>query len=259
MSSNNNNNSKKFLTVLLLTIFLLSLSVNACEKACRVGISTSFSNAYKKELKVFFDELASSINIYLFDNVDLSTFTTNPDTKSEQFKTDIRTAIDSEVSHLYDNSTDTFPDMIENAIFEQDPKFKGQCQHPYRVDQPPDGVRWKDEDCVKMDYICGNPPSICHHMDSIVKPRNVLNVKNLIESDCLTAGPFENDLVDTVVSASRAKGLSSTNSQKFGEATRPNIRTQLKTFANDVKENFCSNNNCEQYDAQIKHELLGYP
>jgi len=257
MSSNNNNNNK-FLTVLFVTIFLLSLSVNACEKSCRVGISTSFSTAYKTELKVFYTELSTNVNIYLFDNADPSNYTTNLE-NPEQVKTDIRTAVDAEVTHLYENTTSTFPDLIENAIFEQAPQFKGQCQNPYRVDQPPAGVRWKDEDCVKMDYICGNPPSICHHMDSIVKPRNVLNVKNLIESNSLTAGPYENDLVNTVVSASRAKGFSSTDSQKFGEATRPNIRTQLKTFAEDVKTNFCSNNNCEQYDTQIKHELLGYP
>ncbi|CAJ0836440.1 10078_t:CDS:2 [Entrophospora sp. SA101] len=62
---------------------------------------------------------------------------------------------------------------------------------PERVKQPPPGVPWKESDCEKQDYICGNPPAICHFMNSIVKPRNI---KNVIGSLSSKEGPFFNTL-----------------------------------------------------------------
>ena len=33
-----------------------------------------------------------------------------------------------------------------------------------------------------QDYICGNPPAVCHFMDQYVKPRNVKNVNESLRS-----------------------------------------------------------------------------
>lgn len=54
-----------------------------------------------------------------------------------------------------------------DTIFADEPKFKGDCNEPHRVDQPSLGVNWTMADCHAMDYICGNPPSICHFMPMI--------------------------------------------------------------------------------------------
>ncbi|CAG8707991.1 7426_t:CDS:1, partial [Funneliformis mosseae] len=54
--------------------------------------------------------------------------------------------------------------LVSDSILVQNPMFKGQCQKPLKVIQPPIGDPWKLSDC-------GNPPSMCHFMDEIVKPK----------------------------------------------------------------------------------------
>jgi len=252
----------KFLLIITLTTFLLfstiPLSVNACEKSCRVGISKSFADAYTEQFASFYTELTTGINTFMFDNITFTDFAFT-ETDVEVIKTAMRTDIDQQITNLQGNLTSTFTSLIEEAIFVQKPAFLGQCQNPYRVDQPPVGERWPNDTCIKMDYICGNPPSICHFMDQIVKPRNVENVKNVTRIASAPNGLFETSLVYTVGNSSLTHGLADVDAIRFSELARPNIANQLSLFTTDVDANFCSNNNCEQYDEAIKYQLLGFP
>ncbi|KAF8964853.1 hypothetical protein BGZ46_000711 [Entomortierella lignicola] len=154
----------------LLGLFSLTLSlpsVQACEHDCQVGVSHAFADKYQLLSSHYFSLLSQNIDDSLFYGVP---------------HLEILTPVESgEAIHIMRDSITkaqnawdvTLFQTIFETIFQDEPKFKGDCNNPHRVTQPHLGVNWTMPDCHNMDYICGNPPSICHFMpmikDRIVK------------------------------------------------------------------------------------------
>src|SRR6185437_1209311 len=165
----------KFSSTFFATAVLLftAIPTNACEQKCRTGISLAFGDNYAIEVKKLDEKFKSNLEKNLFTGF---TKEVSSSTRSACNK-----AINYEVDCFEKSFISTFAKLIEDSIFNQSPQFKGQCQHPFRVKQPPPGVAWTMKDCEDQDYICGNPPAVCHYMDQYVKPRNVKNVNDSLK------------------------------------------------------------------------------
>ncbi|RGB33759.1 hypothetical protein C1646_761338 [Rhizophagus diaphanus] len=220
---------KYFVLVFAILVILFSLSpIEACESSCRKGVASGFATAYTKEIKPFFNAFSNNLIKNLYKNVD---FLEVPDFSGN------------------------FSKLIQDAIFNQEPKFKGDCSKPFRINQTKT-LPWDPISCKKMDYICGNPPSICHFLNSEVKPPCVENVKNYLKRK---SNDFEKILTNTINYTVRKNGIGGNKLKKLVNDRKKNIQTQLKSFIKDFTTKFCKNNNCEQYEEVIKKEILSWP
>jgi hypothetical protein len=242
-----------FLFAILAILFSLS-SIEACESSCRKGVASGFAAAYTKEIKPFFNVFNDNLTKNLYKNVDLKKISGSTN-KANTIKTAINNAIKSAISKFQKEFSGNFSKLIQDAIFNQEPKFKGDCNHPFRIEQTKT-LPWDPISCVKMDYICGNPPSICHFLDSEVKPRCVENVKN----DLIRKSKDLENIINTTIKHTASKnGIGGNNLKKLVDGCKKNIQTQLKAFIKNFETEFCKNNNCEQYDEAIKKEILSWP
>src|SRR6266542_211915 len=157
-----------FATIVAVSVLLFAVApINACEQSCREGISNAFGDNYATEIKKLIKPFITKLQQNAYSGLVKIKSTT---------KSKCNKVIENEVNKFQKKFSSGLEALIENSIFEQSPQFKGQCQHPLKVKQPPPGVAWTMSDCENQDYICGNPPAICHFMDQYVKPRNVKNV-----------------------------------------------------------------------------------
>ncbi|KAF9360205.1 hypothetical protein BGX26_010205 [Mortierella sp. AD094] len=142
------------------SVALFAPSVLACEHECQVNVSRAFADKYELLSNNYFTLLNGKIEDSLFYGIHSDTLT------EAEKQTAIKTVQDSVVAAQTAWANTIFPTVFD-TIFKDEPKFKGDCNHPHRVNQPPRGVNWTMPDCHNMDYICGNPPSICHFMPMI--------------------------------------------------------------------------------------------
>ncbi|CAJ0746891.1 10821_t:CDS:1, partial [Entrophospora sp. SA101] len=216
-------------------LLFTATSVNACEEDCRVGISHAFADKYALEIAPKFNSFNASVNKNIFKKFNVTDFVAS--NKVKKLKTGVLSALTKKISTLKKSFITSLTPLIQKSIFEQKPKFKGQCQVPERVKQPPPGVPWKEGDCEKQDYICGNPPAICHFMNSIVKPRNI---KNVIGSLSSKEGPFFNTL-NSEIKKVTAKFVTNKNKLNgLNSALAKNLKGLLARFVKDFKAKFCS-------------------
>ncbi|KAG0328641.1 hypothetical protein BGZ99_004911 [Dissophora globulifera] len=147
------------LGVVSLAVFAPS-AVVACEHECQVNVSRAFADKYEYLSGEYFTLLSTKIENSLFYGVPDDTLTATEKNVAIQV---VKNAVVG-AQAAWDK---TVFQTVFDTIFKDEPKFKGDCNHPHRVIQPPRGVNWTMPDCHNMDYICGNPPSICHFMPMI--------------------------------------------------------------------------------------------
>ncbi|GBC05753.1 hypothetical protein RclHR1_06400003 [Rhizophagus clarus] len=246
---------KYFALAFAILVILFSLSpIEACESSCRKGVASGFAAAYTKEIKPFFKDFNDKLTQNLYNHVDLKNICGSTN-KANEVKTLIKNNVKFTISKFQKDFSGKFSDLIQNAIFNQEPKFKGDCNHPFRIKQTKT-LPWDPIACEKMDYICGNPPSICHFLDSEIKPRCVETVKNnlIIESKDLIK-----ILRNTIKNTATINNIRGNKLNKLVDGCNKNIQTQVKAFTKNFETKFCNNNNCEQYDEVIKKEILSWP
>ncbi|KAF9427849.1 hypothetical protein BGZ94_004002 [Podila epigama] len=154
---------------------LFAPSVLACERLCMNNVSIAFSDKYMEVSNNYFTLLSDDVKNSLFYGVPAGTVTA-----AEQNR--VITTITTSITQAQKAWNDSLFKTIFDSIFKDEPKFKGDCNNPYRVKQPPLGIEWVMEDCHKMDYICGNPPSICHFMP-MIKTRIVQKLTNQLQTN----------------------------------------------------------------------------
>ncbi|KAG0260295.1 hypothetical protein BGZ95_004492 [Linnemannia exigua] len=149
-----------FITVLLTLIY--TQSTQACERSCQLSVSHAFADKYQLLTSRHFLTLSQKINQSFFHGV--------PPPPAAYTPTEGNNAI----LHLQESLTRaqqawdvSLFRTVFDTIFVDEPQFRGDCNEPHRVDQPAAGVNWTMSDCHAMDYICGNPPSICHFLPMI--------------------------------------------------------------------------------------------
>jgi len=244
------------LTTIITTIFIgtsfILPSTKACEAPCQAGVSAAFSDSYRLELEPMFDDFKTNIVGSALTGVDTTKFGGN-------IGTAITTAIGTTADTIKAKFFDNLQYFVFDAIFNQQPKFKGDCNHPKRVTQPPVGVPWQPSDCVAMDYICGNPPSICHHMD-IVKARVVGTINFELAYNATGTGPFITAFGRAASDAATGAGASATDcSTLLVPKVNVNAANALLELVQKVATGFCVAGSCDKYDNQITHLLLSYP
>ncbi|CAB4402684.1 unnamed protein product [Rhizophagus irregularis] len=238
------------------TTFLFTKN-QACEQSCRDGISLAFCNSYTQEWNPLFDTLGSNLtnNIYTGLNVNV-----------DQVKNLVDTAILNQVNKSKTEFSNNCKDIVEDSIFSKDPKFKGQCQKPLKVIQPKPGVNWTLSDCEQQDYICGNPPSICHFMNEHVKPRNVELLKASLNDRVSDNGNFTSSLIKITNNViTNSDSFEKNQTKDFMDIVTMNIKFELKQFAITFNNSFCitdsnsTTTSCDKYDSGIKSLLLSFP
>jgi hypothetical protein len=240
----------KFLTSFIIytiyfSTFLFTIN-QACEQSCRDGISLAFCNSYTQEWNPLFDSLGKNLTSNIYNGLN--------ETVDQNL---VNKAILNQVNKSKVEFTKSCKDIVEDSIFSKDPKFKGQCQKPLRVIQPKRGVNWTLSDCENQDYICGNPPSICHFMNEYVKPRNVKLLKEALSERVSDNGNFTSSLINIT-----NKNIK--NSGNF-EIVTANIKVELNQFVTAFNNSFCfthsnsTTTSCDKYDSGIKSLLLSFP
>ncbi|CAB4402685.1 unnamed protein product [Rhizophagus irregularis] len=241
-----------FATIVAISVLLFSVvPTNACEQSCRTGISLAFGDNYSKEVDKLFPTLEDNVK----DNC-LKGFSGSV---SSSTKSSFNKIIEDETDKCKKAFTDNFAKLIEDSIFNQVPQFKGQCQHPLRVNQPPAGVAWTMEDCENQDYICGNPPAVCHYMDQYVKPRNVKNVNESLKDRLSSNGSCFSSLVRSLIIAAAKSNIKASDLGSFAQTIEDNIEAQFNDFIKYFGDEFCKGTTCDKYDHDIKVKLLSYP
>jgi hypothetical protein len=232
---------------------LLFASAQACEPECQRNISQAFADAYGKEIKPIFDRFNANIRETILANV-------NFDKVGHAFelKQDVSSAVKSTVDNFKTDFIDSLGQLAFSSIFVQEPAYKGDCNHPKLVKQPPKGVPWKRSDCDKQTYLCGNPPAICHDIQKI-KHRIFTNTNTEVSKKARNNGTYANDLYDKVAQVARSVGVSMNNRKMYlMPIVNTNIQDALRVFGTDFRESFC-HTTCAEYDDSIIDELLSFP
>ncbi|RIA87099.1 hypothetical protein C1645_778046 [Glomus cerebriforme] len=235
------------------TLLLTAAPNQACEQNCRDGISLAFCNSYIQEWNPLFDNFTTNLlnNLYKDSNGNI-----------DQVKNATNIAVLNQVNKLKVDFSRSCKDIVQNSIFLYEPKFKGQCQRPLKVIQPKNGVNWTLTDCQNQDYVCGNPPSICHFMDKYVKPRNVGILKEALSGRASVDGDFTGTItiaIEDAVTKSGAFGNDQSRMNTFLGIVTTNLRHELDHFAKDFNDGFCFKTSCDKYDDEIKSILLSFP
>lgn len=258
----------------LVALMASSSMVSGCEPPCRHGLAKAFADNYAPVVQDTITLLHSNLKSNLFTSVTAPVQITS--VVPEDAIRDTVLNVVSETLNAYTNRAQG--QTLENGIFqvmfnEKDP-FKGDCNNPKRVDRrmPPPGESWTMEECEKMDYICGNPPSICHHL-KMVKERIIGRIKTqLTEHATFDGGVLVHSLVGQInaavhVSMTKFGGGSMTDNIHVREYTNALVDNAIKSLdywvSNDV-ENLCNgsssqSSHCTGWDPQIKVEILKWP
>ncbi|KAG0034425.1 hypothetical protein BGZ81_004675, partial [Podila clonocystis] len=223
-------------------------------RACQVSVSRAFADKYQLLSTHYFDLLDTRIQaIFLYGLPPLAT----PMTQQETDRT---------LSHLSraitraQNSWDlALFRTIFDTIFVDEPQFMGECNDPHRVDQPPVGVNWTMSDCHLMNYICGNPPSICHFMP-MIKTRIVRKLKAQLAGKMdggLDADVYVNFLGPALQTILQSQPMLVEYSAKL----HGNLNQVLEGVKADVEAGFAEEGREWQrrWDLEIKTLLLSYP
>jgi len=233
-------------TAILLTF---SSSSYACEIDCQVGVSKAFGDKYGPVYNTLFTSYwTPTTDIFKYSNDSVGTLD----------KAAVNAAVSSAAAALGTDFASSLSKTIQYAIFDKHVyrPFLGDCNNPFRVTQPPVGVNWTMDDCNKMDYLCGNPPAICHFFDE-VKLRNYGYIWASLRGNC--AGPYHSKLY-AVAKAEVAKQITdATTAASVLAVVDKNIIGALLAFSDDCHSKFCAGTSCNAWDNDIKLLLLSYP
>lgn len=239
-----------FLGALSLTFTFAPSFAQACELECQVNVSHAFADKYQKLSNNYFTLLGQRLQDQLFYGIPTDTKLSALD-KENAIK-----LINDAVTRAQNSWDVTLYPTVLHAIFKDKPPFKGDCNDRQRVNQPPAGVNWTMSDCHEMDYICGNPPSICHFMP-MIKERIA---KKLVAQLQARVGGVDSDMyvnflrpaVDTLL-------MQQDQFTEFQVALRANLNQVLESFE-DVTDKFANEDQwLDGWDMEIKTLLLSFP
>ncbi|CEG83797.1 hypothetical protein RMATCC62417_17670 [Rhizopus microsporus] len=149
--------------------FTLTSVALACEMDCRRGVSGDFADVYKPIIDMSVNRLQDQLTSSIPKVSVPPKITTH--VSNGELVDDIRASIKSTLEQ-FANTELSKPRLAEGfyqVIFNEENPYKGDCNNPRRLTRkmPPKGESWTLEECEKMDYRCGNPPSICHFLDDV--------------------------------------------------------------------------------------------
>ncbi|KAF9978270.1 hypothetical protein BGZ73_003077 [Actinomortierella ambigua] len=232
-----------------ISVTLLAPSVQACERECQQNVSRAFADKYEVISNYYYGFLNENIENSLFWGVPKASYSK---AEAESSLVTLQTAVD-EARKAWNTKIYT---NVFDSIFKDEPKFKGDCNHPKRVIQPPLGVWWKPEDCHQMDYICGNPPSICHFMPMIKKRIRI----KFIDMLQLSVDGDESDVYANYIGPALDKII--TDHAKLAPY-KPTLHANLNQILDVLRgtfEDFASNKQWKrEWDEEIKQLLLTFP
>ncbi|KAF9578605.1 hypothetical protein BGW38_005512 [Lunasporangiospora selenospora] len=232
--------------------FVLTITpsaVQACERECQVNVSHAFADKYEVLSRNYYTTISTKIDSSLLYGVPEGTLTAQEQASAKQ-------AITTAVSQASDAWSTSIFRTVFDSIFKDEPKFKGDCNNPKRVIQPPRGVWWKMTDCNEMDYICGNPPSICHFMP-MIKSRTTQKLSYQLQTllDGNDADVYSNyvgpALIQMMADQPKLAPFQATMHGNLNEILE-NVKAELKDFANDHQWE-------PSWDLEIKKLLLTFP
>ncbi|KAF9088013.1 hypothetical protein BGX23_007696 [Mortierella sp. AD031] len=228
---------------------LLAPSVLACERDCQVNVSRTFAEKYELISNTYYTLLNDRVTKSLLYGIPEHALT------GMEVNLAIKTVKDS-VDQAKDAWGKTIFQTVFDTIFKDEPKFKGDCNHPRHVIQPPLGVNWTMADCHNQDYICGNPPSICHFMP-MIKTRIVrkltLQLQARVDGD-------DSDVYANYVGPALQNVLTAQPKlAPYAAVLHGNLNQILEAVKRDLN-NFASETQWERaWDLEIKYNLLTFP
>ncbi|KAF9960885.1 hypothetical protein BGZ72_005555 [Mortierella alpina] len=232
-----------------LSMALFAPAVLACERECQVNVSRAFADKYEILSDQYFTLLNQKVEESFFYGISANPLT--PGKSADVLKT-----MKDSITGAQEAWSKTIFQTVFDTIFKDEPKFKGDCNFPHRVNQPPRGVNWTMPDCHNMDYICGNPPSICHFMPMIktriVKKLTAQLQERLDGDDSDVYVSFIGPALQTVLAAE--PGLSGHLKTLHANLNQilESVKGELEKFANE--DNWKS-----EWDMEIKWLLLTFP
>ncbi|KAI9300536.1 hypothetical protein BJ944DRAFT_272896 [Cunninghamella echinulata] len=257
--------------LLLFLLLLYSQLIIACERPCRDAIAKSFTEKYSPLIHHVIDKLQDPL-LHTIQQKQV------PEQLSSTMPIDVLQSMLTnriliQIQQLKNHTTFNLQDNIYNVMFKDvDPPFKGDCSVPKRLERkvPPPNESWTLQECELMDYVCGNPPSICHFLD-MIKQRIIDRMKILLEEpvqfDGIIFKSLAQDTKQTIQGLMVKYGAGSLlrDQSVFGYINNI-IRDMMHTFdewvESDIK-NLCDDPDqelfCGGWDNDIKYEILKFP
>ncbi|CAG8460387.1 16576_t:CDS:1 [Racocetra persica] len=243
--------------VIVCASFFIVEEVKSCETECQNGISNAFAVSWTDEVKPIYGNFQTNVLDHLFYGIS-SDKVSNDSTAVDNLTKDVRSSVTNQTQSFTEAFISSMAGIIKNAIFNEEPKMKGDCNHPRRVKQPPLGVNWTYDDCIKMDYVCGNPPSICHFLDDN-KAKCFRDLKENVTKSSEVGGDYINNINSTVTNILSSYSLTPNGSDYFKKIVLRNVQSCLDSLDKNFNTGFCSDN-CTQYDnSTIIPLLLSFP
>ncbi|KAI8994943.1 hypothetical protein BDB01DRAFT_774698 [Pilobolus umbonatus] len=255
------------------SLLFIATGILACEMPCRRGVSKAFGEFYTPVVQATVDNLQTHL-VQSITQVTIPAKITN-NVESTELLHSVTVAINSSLSDFVSTATseDRLAQGIYQVIFNEELPYKGDCNHPKRLTRtmPPPGESWTMEECQKMDYRCGNPPSICHFLDD-VKRRAIGRIRRQLTE----YASFDNGLlVRNLVRKLRKSVHDSLASHGVGRLIEDNVTelyiskivtSVIKSLdiwvEQDVKQ-ICNTPEqdelCNSWDDEINVEILKYP
>ncbi|KAI8336307.1 hypothetical protein BC941DRAFT_428868 [Chlamydoabsidia padenii] len=262
---------KSTLTLVALTAATL---VSGCEPECRHGVAKAFADSYAPVVQDTVLQLNTNLAADLFDSTSAPVQITSV-VPENAIQDAVHGAVKKTLNDYVGRVTDgTLEKGIYNVMFNEQDPFKGDCNHPRRLtrNMPPKGESWTMEECEKMDYICGNPPSICYHLE-MVKSRIIKRIQTQLKENALfDDGLLVHSLVQNIkrsihgVMTHYGAGSMTDNVHVMEYANRliSNSIQTLDKWVNNEVEHICDGSDsqssyCSGWDPQIKTEILKWP
>ncbi|KAF9111238.1 hypothetical protein BGX27_005185 [Mortierella sp. AM989] len=245
----------KFSVAALIGAFSLTLSfapssVQACEHDCQVNVSHAFADKYQILSNNYFTTLSQKIEESAFYGIPAGDLLTS--LESENAVSVLRDAV-IKAQNAWDV---TIFKTVYDTIFRDEPKFKGDCNVPHRVTQPPLGVNWTMDDCHDMDYICGNPPSICHFMP-MIKHRIVSKLTYQLQAN--VDGDDSDIYANFIGPALQTVLMQQPKLIKYTASLHGNLNQLMEVIKKDLVHFADDSQWKRQWDMEIKILLLTFP
>ncbi|CAO3685013.1 unnamed protein product [Rhizopus stolonifer] len=243
-----------------LALFLTLSTVLGCEMPCRRGVSQNFADYYTPVVQMSVDslqqQLSSSVQRITLPSDFSRCSRITPDLINRQFEQFVRD----------DALKNKLAQGFYQVIFNEELPYKGDCNNPKRLNRkmPPEGESWTIQECQKMDYRCGNPPSICHFLDD-VKQRCIGRMRRqLAEYVSVDNGSLVKKLVrDARQSILTNSGQSSRSTEIYVTKVVSSIISTLDHWVSHDLPQLCETPEqeeaCNSWDDKIKLNILQWP
>ncbi|KAI9311198.1 hypothetical protein BX666DRAFT_1998858 [Dichotomocladium elegans] len=258
----------------LFAVIILSTLTSACEPECRHAIAKAFSERYLEVVQDALDDLQGTLNVNLG-------MVPIPDQLTEVIPSrnvldGIRTTVEDGIEGFMDllkSGNETLEKNIYFVMFASDAPFKGDCNNPPRLERkmPPHGESWTLDECERMDYICGNPPSICHFLSEI-KERIVSALTRRLKQDVQFGSgrlfqklaPAVKECVRSIITEYGAGSLLKDPSvMAYINVLVTDMMKDLDAWSNTRVEHLCISDNkqdlCSGWDEALITEILRWP